>query len=343
MYEQNVFIPNYPPPPITSELTYTNQPHNSTKIYENRLEEYLKVFEQRKISRQFEKQQTIKLSDVTREIRQCYDSIESLRNEISIISTNKINSTEAQWNLHFVELNEKVNQLQLVANRLTSSQSQIQKAIQKRKQKRDNIRKQKIETRKIRQMQQKHREEKHRIIDQWLEKNTQESAEEKRRIETEKRVGKILSDVKRRKIEAEKQILLFESLKELHRLRFREKPTTSSDVDKFNREIDDLKLMWQSELKKYNTEENTLCDLINDDNHFDEWHKVFYGTDIKQHDSFTVGQNSLSQLIEIRRLWDKCIVSPNRPFASTIPIGLVTPNRNPTKKWKIYQKTQNLS
>lgn len=341
MYEQNVFIPNYPPPPITSKLTYTNQPHNSTKIYGKRLEEYLKVCEQRKISRQSEKQQKTKLSDATREIRQCYDSIESLRNEISIISTNKINSTEAQWNLHFVELNEKVNQLQLVADRLTSTQSQIQQAIQKREQKRANIKKQKIEIRKIRQMQQKHREEKHRIIDQWLEKNTQKTTEDKRRIETEKRVEKILSDVKQKKIEAEKQILLFESLKELHRLRFREKPTTSSNVDKFNQEIDDLKLMWQSELEKYNMEEKTLRDLINDDNHFDAWHKVFFGTDIKQNDSFMLGQNSLSQLIEIRRLWDKCIVSPNSPFASTIPIGLVTPNPNPTKKWKTYQKTQN--
>lgn len=343
----HTFVPNFPPPPIptgfnfiqcnTSAIDAPSELRNPN-LYKHRLQKYLK---NQKISSELnQSQKSVKLNEVTKEVSHGFDMIEMIKNEIERMSQNSSSISESEWNQQIAQLNCLTDDLSAICSKYNDSNllDEVQNLVEKRHIKRDRIKKRKAETKMFRKFEAINRERKHHEIDKWLKKNTEEILKNQREIETKQRAEQILMDVKTRKTEAEKSILDLNSLKELNRVRNRNKNVT--DDTEFNREIDEIKEIWVDAHKKYEIEEKGLRTFLNCTNILEEWRNVMFGEPKKEYATFSAKKkdSGFNQLIKIRNLWDKCIVPENNPFGSNIPIGWVFPNPNPTDQWKKYIK-----
>lgn len=340
-----IIVPNYPPPMLTASQHffpvgpfYTNPPpdlfnSNPYDIYKTRLSTYLT---KRNASKQPHAGATstkhIKLSEVTSELRQSYDLIDALKQETSV------NLPKEELQNKILELIRKKDELLALVNKYSDPaiQRQVRNAIEQRKAKRHRIQLRKAETKEMKEFEAKNRQRKHEQIDQCLVTMEQKITEERQRIYAEQRAEQVLADVKQRKAEAEQFLTLFDSLKELHRLRAKKKKDSrSGDLGAFSDEIHKLKKKWKKALKKYNEEEQRLRNFLDENTNLNEWRHVLFGID---QNASSGGANKLKNLISVRRMWDDFIVSNENPFGSTIPIGWVMPHAKPSDEWKKYQK-----
>lgn len=358
MSHSEALVPNFPPPPIFntipshSSLNLTEIPiPSSTQAidpnrYKNRLQNFLEIRQNQKASdqQQHQPQKAIKLNEVAREMSYCFDMIEMIKTEIDTLSQTASSMPASQWDEQMFQLNSKTADLSAICSKYQDLNliNAVQNVAKKRQLKRDRIRLRKAETKEFRKYQAINRERKHHEIDKWLEKNTEEILNNRRQIETKQRAEQILMNVKSRKSEAEKQILVLNSLKELNRIRNRDKHTVANDTE-FNREIDDIKEMWLTAYKNYECEEKGLLAFLNCTNRWEEWRDTIFGEPKKEYAVFSLKKKDkgLIQLIKIRNLWDECIVPDDNPFGSCIPLGWVFPNTNPSDKWKQYIETNN--
>lgn len=347
-----VFVPNYPPPPFLSENSdiapntfesVTAATAQSSNLYRERLQNYIKsrktpasphISGERPVK-------TLKLCDVSRELSHCYSLIDKINEEIQVLSRSAPSMTNHQWTNRISELKTETNDLSTIcSNYNQDSLGEVKKLVEKRLKKRHRIKQRKAETRAFKAYEAKNRQLKHQKIDLWLEKNAEEIRENRHQIESKQRAEEILMECKSRKNEAEKNLLVLDSLRTLYRIRNRDRPSNVSGEAEFNREIEDLKRIWLDASKEYASEEKRLGKFLPSSNHWVEWRDVVFGEPTKEDILFALKkkENGLNQLIRIRNLWDQCIVSDDNPFGSSVPYGWVIPNQNPSDEWKTYVK-----
>lgn len=350
----HVFIPNYPPPPLLLQIANNlNTPSPSVipqinlNLYKERLNNYLEHRKSHSIENISSKnsQNTLKLSEISHEMSQCVQLIESLNGNIEALSQDAPEMNETQWNDHISKLNFKLGDLSSICSKYNDNyvRSQVKSLIDKRLKKRNRIKKRKIETKILKRYVTIKRAEKHQQIDKWMEKNAEEILKNRQQIETKQCAEQMFMDVKNRQNEANKYIQLMDSLKEFHRIRNRDKYIGSGQNDvEFNQEIDDMKQMWMDFAKTYKIEEKRLRKFINCTDNWEEWQNILFGETTKYDQIFELHKKNdvLSDLIEIRRLWDQFIVTDDNPFGTSIPFGWVIPNSNPSDLWKKYLKNQ---
>ncbi|XP_055306070.1 uncharacterized protein LOC129570469 [Sitodiplosis mosellana] len=347
-----VFIPNFPPPPLlpqfANNLSKTTpaipsvSSHTNSTLYKDRLNSYLEGRKHRSTEKKstFQPQNALKLSEVSLEMSQCDHLIQVLKENIKTLSKAAPEMDTAQWNDHLSKLNSKVGDLSAICFRYddTDVRTQVKILIDKRQEKRNRIRKRKMETKVLKKYEASKRERKHQKIDEWVEKNAAEILKNRQQIETKQRAEQMFIDVKSRQNEADKYIQLMESLKELNRIRNRDKYIGSGQNNaELNRELDDMKQMWLDVAKTYEVEEKRLRKFINYTDDWEEWRNILFGEPTKEDRFVSLHKknDSISQLIAIRSLWDQFIVSPDNPFGSSVPLCWALPNANPSEKWKV--------
>lgn len=349
----HVFVPNFPPPPIPQHLidgesiptqTSNASTRPNSQLYKDRLKNYLKSRQNRtslQISSE-KPQQKFKLCDVSKDLSHCYDLIEQIHQEIDILSQTASSISKRQWNDRIIDLKTQTTILTSTCSKYQNinSRFEVKSLVDRRLKKRDRIRKRKAETKALKLYEAKNRELKHQQIDQLLEQNAEKIRENRHQIENKQRAEEILTEVKSRKNDANKYLMVLDSLKTLYRIRNRDRPSNSIDEAAFYREIEQLKEIWLNASETYATEEKELSKFLPGSNHWVEWRDIIFGEPTQADILFALkkSDNGLNQLIQIRRLWDKCCVSDDNPFGSRIPFGWVIPNENPSEPWKAFVK-----
>lgn len=337
-------VPNFPPPPIRPPPPAFK---NNANLYKERLQNYLLSRKNRLLSPHMPnevRQKPMKLSEISIDLSRFYDTVETMKSEIENLSNSASTILSSQWNNQITELKSQLNELSTIREKYENSNvcNNAKRAVEKRLKKRSHIKKRKAELNAMKECEMKNRKLKHHQIDQWLNRNAENIRENRRKIENKQQAEQVLTEVKSLKNDAAKHLLLFDSLKELYRIRSRDKASTAMYDIEFNREMDKLKNMWMDASVKYEMEEKRLRTFLNCSNHCDEWQGILFG-DVKSEDLFSLkkNENGLTKLIEIRRQWDSFIVSDDNPHGSSIPLGWVIPNSNPSEKWKVYLEDNN--
>lgn len=338
-----IYIPNYPPPPLPFALNH----HDSSQVSRiNTFKERFKHFAVDRLaniqnvldaSRQ-NLNKSLTLCDVTDGVRQCYELIDQIKVESASLMSEKNRSTDNEWNEKMTMLHEKQNRMMQLTEKYTNAdiQAAIEMKLKRRQEKRMRIRKRKKETSELRRIRIEMRTEKHRVIDEWFQEAARTIEKERQRAQDDQRIEQILSDVKRKKSEAIKNINLMDSLIELHRVRRVQKSLNDRCEHELVDELKLLKTQWQSALATYTEEEQMLRKCTKSNDLHDEWHEVLFGAGDRTQSIEINPIEDVDDLIRIRSAWDAFIVAPSSVFGSSIPIGWVTPNANPSAEWKAY-------
>lgn len=322
-------FPLHPSPSHSIQCQPTLVTHQD--LYDLRLNSYL----HRKRSSHTPATHKIKktqLSEASREIRQCYDFIEALRQQINTI-TSKVESPSSDWGQELPGIRAEFDVVSKRINELINRRNDIQESVNARQQKRDRIKLRKASTKQRKQMEMKNRSDKCRTIDEWLKKESEHKQEAQHEIHEKQQIQNSVADIRQKIDEATKQLSLLKSLQKLHQLREREK-TTKHDCSKdFNNEINELISMWTLALDRYKNEENKQRKQFTTQDQGNDWLSVHFGMDA----STVKDVDNIEALVWNRRMWDLFLTSKENPWSSNIPIGWITPPSNPTDAWSQYR------
>lgn len=339
-----IFVPNFPPPPIRPDLMRISKPKTNINLYKERLENYLSSRKDRLPfhSTNEMRQMPLKLSEMTRELSHFYDSVETIKADIQNLSECAPSIDSNQWDIRITELKSQLNELSSTSQKYQENRNlcQAKRAVEIRLKRRNRIKKRKAEVNALKKCEMKNRELKHQQIDEWLRRNADEIRERRRDDEQKQRAERVLAEVKSCKSDAAKYLSLFDALKELYRIRCRDKATNAMGNIEFNAEMEKLNETWSNALDKYGMEEKRLRTFLDQDsNHWDEWQEIMFGN-VKTEDIFSLkkNENGLEKLIAIRSQWDRFVVSHGNAYGSNLPLGWVIPNANPSIQWKTYLK-----
>lgn len=342
---QHVYIPPYPPPPLPSASVRDTSSTNLVSTFTHRLHQFL-VDRQTTInsSKQKRRQQNalpkIKLSDVTNEMRRCYEMIDEVNAECASLMAQNEQISQTEWNARLQVLQTKqMKVVELTAKYMAPNvQTAVHQQLEHRKGKRMRIQKRKKETKEWRQQQIHMRDEKHRLIDEQIQKATEAIEKQRQQTQDEQKDERLLSKVKRMKCDATKNIDLIESLIELHRVR----RVRNSLNDHFERDVVDelamLKTQWLFALATYETDEKRLHSKTRSTYLYDEWHQALFVASTSAQSDPLQSIETMDDLIRVRHAWDAFIVNQSHLPGSTVPIGWITPSEHPLDEWRIYKK-----
>lgn len=343
-----IYIPNYPPPPVPSASGHDLALTSQVDTFRSRFDDYLanrKAIIQETRMAAGQRQSTnekLKLCDLTDEVREFYELMDEIKVESASMLSENNRLTEIEWNEKWTLLCKKRNRLMELAEKYTSAdiQSAIEIKLKQRQEKRRRIQKRKKETSELRHLRIETRKEKHRVIDEWFEKTAQAIESQRQRAEEDQRIERILSDVKRKKFEATKNINLMDSLIELHRVRRIQKSLNDRFEHELVVELASLKAHWQSAIASYEEEEQKLRKCMTSNDFFDEWQEVLFGASEGIQQNETCPVQCLDDLTRVRTAWDAFIVAPSTLSGSSIPIGWITPNGCPAAEWMAYKMSK---
>lgn len=343
-----IFCPNIPPPPI--HLQYAPSPLSSSKadqnsnLYKERLQNYLQTHTNSnrcQISNDIG-QKPLKLSEVAMNLSQYYATIETIKAKIDNITEEATSMNSDHWNNQMAMLTTQLEHLSSINQKYQNSNTcqAAKRLVEKRRQKRDRIKKRKLELDTLEQYEMERRQLKHQQIDQCLQKSAENHQKHLFYRANKQRAERVLNEVNRLKNDAAKYLRTFDLLIELHRIRSRDSASTAAESVEFSREIDNLKTMWLDALVKYETEEKRLRAFLDCSDHWQSWQETLFDDVTTDDDLFSLkkNENGLEKLLDIRRQWDSFIVSHANSYGSSVPLGWAMPNANPTNEWKIYLK-----
>lgn len=338
-----IYIPNYPPPPLPFAPSHDSPSNSRVDAFKKRFEQYLVAREANIHSvvganKQIANEK-LKLSDATSEVRQCYELIDQLKVESASLLIEHNRLSEIEWNEKMTILREKQDQIKKLAGKYADPgvQAAIEIKLKRRHEKRARIQKRKRETKKLRQLRIETTNEKHRLIDEWFQESAQTIEKQRQRAEEEQRIERILSDVKRKKTDAARNINLMESLIELHRVRRIQKSLKERCEQVVVDELASLKQQWQTALANYEQEEQKLRKCMKSNDLYDEWKQVLFGAGEDTQQTETNPIRDFDDLIRIRSAWDAFIVAPSNLCGSSVPIGWITPTEKPSDEWKAHK------
>lgn len=280
-------------------------------MYKARLENFLLQRKAaRKLNQPTHKPNSIKLSEVTNDMKKLLKTIRKLRYSRDQLKKNVENASADEWQKRCDLTSKQKTEITKILSKYENEnvQEEIKNCISKRKNKRANIKKMKEKIKQNRRYEQLEREEKHKQIDLWLIENTQKISQQKQRTEDANRAEHILAGVTKKKLEAKKYLALFDSLVELRHVRQVQSGKSSASSTEFNQKITDLKRIWFDALHDYELEENELRKLLcvrSDQELYNEWCKVLFGPNsldknASRNNPVLKAQHSIKELIRVR-------------------------------------------
>lgn len=338
-----IYIPNYPPPPLPFAPSHDSSSNSRIDTFNERFKHFLatrkaNIESAHDASREIANDK-LKLCDVTDEVRQCYELIDQIKVESATLLSENNRLSEIEWNEKMKILREKRNRMEQLAGRYANPnvQEAIEIKLNRRQEKRSRIQKRKRETGQLRQLRIETKIEKHRLIDEWFQESARSIEKQRQRSEEDLRIEGILSDVRRKKSNAVKNINLMESLIELHRVRRIQKSLKDRCEHEIVEELATLKRQWQTAFASYEEEERNLRKCMKSNDLYDEWQQILFGACEGSQQTANTPMQNMEDLIRIRSAWDAFIVAPTNSCGSSIPIGWITPTENPLAEWKVHK------
>ncbi|XP_014600662.1 PREDICTED: uncharacterized protein LOC106785041 [Polistes canadensis] len=223
---------------------------------------------------------------------------------------------------------------------------QLKKDIAKRKKKRlrEQIKRQSWKVEKSVKIERRARL--HAEADSWLRREQAVIEKEKQDENLRKDADMILSDVRNKRNDAKKYLLILQELKNLRNVKTniakaRGETISTAANTVFNNIIDKLSETWSTLDREYCIEEQGLKLMLKTDNEkliekqkrnvFDEWQNVLFGK--KLLDQI---QTDIVNLVIVRTAWDKYINFD--ADSSQIPIGWIIPKKPSSAAWQKYLK-----
>lgn len=228
----------------------------------------------------------------------------------------------------------------------------LRMTLQKRKKKRLRERRQRALHKEALRESHIRRQHLHQNIDTWL-KNMQEVVEEAKRDESLKHeADQVLSEVTRKKSEAQRQINMLAALQKLRRVRAQMATNRGEHVDaesglRFVRVTEHLVKLWEDQLKGYEVEEQglrvmldeavverTKSEISQDKQILTEWETLLFGKREAYSNFYKAAEQDMDAFVAIRHSWDKFVASQGIVMSSSIPVGWVLPSNPSSEKWE---------
>lgn len=320
-----IFVPNYPPPPLIKPAQHYEEAR--VDLYRQRLKSFIE--NRSSNASQLKNRERIRLRDASSELNECMAIIDELKTIFdSDLNTEKMIDWKKKES-RMLELTDKYSS--------TEKQEQIKLALHQRTSKRQKIKLRKQQSRQWRKEIENKRRKKLEMTDKTIQANQQRIAEEKLRVEADNRAEEILVSVKHRQADALKNIEMFHSIIELHRIRRIKEGKNENFESEIVDEVSNMIEQWKSFLEIYRKEEMDIRRFLNKNDVLVEWKEVLFECGFSDNLNSNK-KRSIDDLIRIRQKWDDFITSGESSFAvgSTIPVGWVTPSKQPTIEWSKY-------
>ncbi|XP_053981885.1 programmed cell death protein 7 [Hylaeus volcanicus] len=259
---------------------------------------------------------------------------------------NNQNFTDEEWQQKMCICNTAKNEIVKLLEPIKDPKflNQLKKDLERRTKKRlrEKIKREKWKNEKLMKMERRARM--HAQIDSWIRKEQAVIEKEKQEENLRKDADMILFDVRGKRSDARKYLVLLQELRNLHNIKAniaiaRGEHLSSAANEAFNNIIVKLTEQWSTLDREYSIEEQGLKLMLKTDNEkriekqkkslFDDWENVLFGKKISMSDQYNV---DLTSFITIRTAWDKYISSDSD--ASAIPIGWIMPDKPSSAMWQ---------
>lgn len=286
-------------------------------------------------------QQMISINKTRNELKNVLKYLKLLKESEDQLKDNLTTASNQEWIKKLSEINLLQQNItkSLEAYKNPSTILKLQQLTQQRKRKRLRIKKRNKLLKEQKQLAIKNRKKLHQKIDSWLKNEKEKILNSQKSEYAAKRTELVLSSVTKKKSDAMRYLNVLKSLKELRKARSSVAQSVRGGEVAFEETINRLEAVWNDALTEYDNEENDLQLLL--DTKYkpieEQWKEVLFNISSKRV-SCSIPEKSFEEFLEIRRVWDSCIVPDNSPFGSCIPHGWVLPSENPSDKWKVYLK-----
>lgn len=313
----------------------------------------------------------VNITKMRKIIVDCLTKCSALRKAHTILS-NALQADEPLWQKISQETNAVKENLQFSLSALTSANvHSLKKYIQKQHKKRQRQKRQKWARHEESQLNEQRIKTLHENIDAWQASIRQAHLAAEMERKMKKEADSILSEVRKKRAEANKMLELVKSIVKLRTLKKHSAETkslyTSVESDeKFSKETSYLENILNTRLAEYGEEERTLQVML------DEEHQVTRESVMKQRQqeqkkkldalqreknfSFfgpkeiespldprffcwqyhTEADRDVDALIHVRESWDVWLASPETANSSGIPLAWVAPVKPSNEAWAAY-------
>ncbi|CAG9817129.1 unnamed protein product [Phaedon cochleariae] len=305
----------------------------------------------------------IPINDAQTSLKECLILLDKLTKTQRELEDKVDRMSSNDWKQKTIEIGVIKDQFTKLISKFESGESifTLKKSIEKRKKKRLTLKKKKEFKKQQQEFKFHNRDKQHKIADQWLISKKEEVENIKMEEDMKKDADCVLAEVTKRKSEARKQLTLVSSLIKLRLVRDhiatqRGDNCSLEDKNAFNITTEKLKLMWESALQTYTTEEQGLklmlektasedskiARLAKERKLLEEWHGIFFGPrrvispENTTYWALTAAERDTDTFIAIRKSWDTFLVSPTNEMGSKIPIGWVLPDSSANENWAKY-------
>ncbi|XP_064608209.1 programmed cell death protein 7-like [Liolophura sinensis] len=306
----------------------------------------------------------------------CLQEAFKLKDElVDLITTIEADLESENFQLKFDQIKKTRLRLETLNKILTDEVTleNIKKLCEKRKTKRERLKRQRQEQYHDRQAALVRREALHRSIDQLQNRLLQQSEQEKQDKEMKAAADRTLSEVRRKLTETSKTVELIKGLRKLRELRCRSIYTKGMYLgmesdNKFERQTESLLTMLENQTKIYETEEKTLKVMLETEQEetkererekkrqdqaeklcreqrqlrqrlFGKDDKLLEGDPLLFYKQFyRQAETSLESLVSVRQGWDMFLVPEHTPGSSTIPQDWVWPAEPSSGIWASVMK-----
>lgn len=349
-FQQNLYPPNWNPCNVNSSDGMLNISIKKRQEDQEQIENFLKETEE---SSDLIDIKSFKRPSKIGEARNSLIMIFKLNKEIETICT----ELRCNMDLPVEEWQEKIEKCAALKNQIlqviekfkdNTFFDQLKKDVEKRRKKRlrERAKRQNWKVEKARRIERRARL--HAEADSWLRREQAVIEKEKQDENLRKDADMILSDVRNKRSDAKKYLLILQELKNLRNVKTniakaRGETISAAANEVFNNIIDKLSEQWSALDREYSIEEQGLKLMLKTDNEkliekqksnvFDEWQNVLFGRKIIMPDQV---QMDIANLVMIRTAWDKYINFD--ADSSQIPIGWIIPKTPRSAAWEKYLK-----
>ncbi|KAI4478610.1 hypothetical protein M0802_014502 [Mischocyttarus mexicanus] len=273
-------------------------------------------------------------------------TIETIKEELQ----SNLNLPEQEWQEKIKTCSMLKNEILQIVEKFKEDSflNQLKKDIAKRKKKRsrEQVKRQNWKVEKSIRMERRARL--HEEADSWLRREQAVIEKEKQDENLRKDADMILSDVRNKRNDAKKYLIILQELQNLRNVKTniakaRGETISMAANNVFNNIIDKLSETWSTLDREYCTEEQGLKLMLKTDNEkmiekqkrnvFDEWENVLFGRKLLTLDQ---SQMDIVNFVKIRTAWDKYINFD--ADSSQIPIGWIIPKKPRSAAWQKYLK-----
>ncbi|XP_047364334.1 dynein regulatory complex protein 9 [Vespa velutina] len=349
-FQQNLYPPNWNPCNVNSTDGILNVSIKKRQEDQEQIENFLKETEE---SSNIIDIKSFKRPSKIGEARNSLIMIFKLNKKIETICA----ELQCNIDLPIEEWKEKIEMCATLKNQILeiigkfkdkTFFNQLKKDVEKRRKKRlrEHVKRQNWKIEKLHRMERRARL--HAEADSWLRREQAVIEKEKQDENLRKDADMILSDVRNKRNDAKKYLLILQELKNLRNVKTniakaRGETISTAANEVFNNIIDKLSEQWSGLDREYSIEEQGLKLMLKTDNEkliekqkrnvLDEWQNVLFGRKILMPDQV---QTDIANLVMIRTAWDKYI---NFDVGSSqIPIGWIIPKTPRSAAWQKYLK-----